>query len=262
MITSSDNPRVKWLRSLQEKKGRRHELCFQVEGAILLETALSYGVQPRLVLYDGAALQSTARGRQLLALLAGVVAEEVTPGVLAALSGTVTPQGVIAAFPIPEPPNRLPNQHLVVVLDGVRDPGNAGTILRSAQAAACAGVLATTDTVDLFSPKTVRAGMGAHFALPVACDLSWPAIAELLGGRKTYVAEARTGAPYYEIDWAEPAALVIGNETEGARPQTLHSAAGRVSIPMPGQAESLNAAVAASIVIFESVRQRMSRKEI
>jgi RNA methyltransferase, TrmH family len=259
MITSTDNPKVKWLHSLQEKKGRRHEMCFQVEGAILLETALSYGLHPRLVLYDGAALRSTERGRQLIARLAEVSAEEVTPGVLAGLSGTVSPQGVIAAFPIPRPPDALPDRQLVVVLDGVRDPGNAGTILRSAQAAGCAGVLATTDTVDLFSPKVVRAGMGAHFALPMACDLLWPAIAVLLEGRRTYVAQARTGTPYYEIDWTEPSALVIGNETEGARPQALQSAAGRVSIPMPGQAESLNAAVAASIVIFESVRHKVSK---
>ena len=106
------------------------------------------------------------------------------------------------------------------MLDGLRDPGNAGTILRSAEAAACAGVLATTDTVDLYSPKVVRAAMGAHFALPVACDLIVAGHCRVAGRpQDVYVAEARTGAPYYEIDWTEPAALVIGNETEGPRPR-------------------------------------------
>jgi TrmH family RNA methyltransferase len=199
----------------------------------------------------------------VLARLQAPAAEEATPEVVQAACDTVTPQGVVAAFAIPAAPRLLPERGLVVILDGVRDPGNAGAILRSALAAGCAAVLATPDTCDLFGPKVVRAAMGAHARLALGADLAWPAIRELVAARRIYVAEAATGLAYDEVDWRQPAALVIGNETEGPRPEALQGAAGRVSIPMPGRAESLNAAAAASILIFEWVRQtrRATKKE-
>lgn len=255
MITSRDNPKVKWLRLLHDAKGRLGERCFLVEGAILVADALSAGLQPRLVLYDGAALRGTARGRRLLEQLGSLASEEAMPAVLQGVSDTVSPQGIVAAFSIPEMPLSLPAQGLVVVLDGVRDPGNVGTILRSALGAGCVAVIATPDTCDLFAPKVVRAAMGAHARLTLVPDADWPAIRRLAGERRIFVAEAGDGVPYDRVDWLQPAVLVIGNETEGPRPEALQGAAGRVSIPMPGRAESLNAAVAASIIIFEWVRQ-------
>lgn len=258
MITSRDNPRVKWMRSLLDSKGRRQERCYLLEGVILVDDALSAGLGPRLVLYDPDALRATRRGRALLDRLADAPSEEVSAAVLQSMSDTVATQGVIAAYAIPEQPPAFADEGLVVVLDAVRDPGNVGAILRSAQAAGCAAAVTTTGSADLYSPKVVRAAMGAHARLPLFADMAWPRLSMLLAARRVYIAQANGGTPYYEIDWTAPAALVIGNETEGLRPEAQRRATGRVSIPMPGRAESLNASVAASIIIFESVRQRLS----
>ncbi len=258
MITSRDNPKVKWMRSLLDARGRRVEQCFLVEGVILVDEALAAGIEPRLVLFDGQALQATHRGRSVLERLNTAHSEEVTAPVLQSICDTVTPQGIVAALPIPRGPAELPKRGLVVVLDALRDPGNAGTILRSAGAAGCAAVVTTPDSVDLYAPKVVRAAMGAHLRLPLLVDVPWAQLAPLLAGRNVYLAEAGAGQPYYAIAWRQPAALVIGNETEGVRPDAQRCASGRISIPMPGHGESLNAGVAASIIIFESVRQNLS----
>jgi TrmH family RNA methyltransferase len=257
MISSRDNPKVKWMRSLLDGRGRKQESSFLVEGAIIVDEAISAGIEPRLVLYDREALQASRRGRHLLERVDSLHGEEVSPAVLQLVCDTVSPQGVVAALPIPVPPTALPESGLVVILDALRDPGNAGTILRTAEAAACAAVVTTQNSVDLYSPKVARAAMGAHLRLCLLPDLAWPHLARLLAGRAVYLAEAGAGMPYYTVDWTQPAALVVGNETEGLRPEAQRCASGRVSIPMPGRAESLNAAVAASIVIFESVRQNL-----
>lgn len=258
MITSRENTRVKWMRNLLEAKGRKQEGCFLIEGAILADEALSAAMQPRLILYDSAALQASRRGRLLLERMDSLHGEEVSALVLQSVCDTVTPQGIVVALPIAPAPKTLPESGLVVVLDALRDPGNAGAILRTAEAAGCVAVVATRDSVDLYSPKVVRAAMGAHLRLPLMTDVDWAHLESMLAGRGVYLAEAGSGQPYFAIDWTKPAALVIGNETEGLRPAAQRCASGRVSIPMPGRAESLNAAVAASIIIFESVRQNLS----
>ena len=258
MITSRDNPKVKWMHSLLETRGRKHEQCFLVEGAIQVDEAINAGVQPRLVFYDVGALRASRRGRGVLERVDSIRGEEVSAPVLQMVCDTVTPQGIVAALPIPAAPATLPESGLVVVLDALRDPGNAGTILRTAEAAGCVAVVATSESVDLYSPKVVRAAMGAHLRLPLLPDTQWSLLERLLAGRGVYLAEAGKGQLYFAIDWTKPAALVIGNETEGLRPEAQRCATGRVSIPMPGRAESLNAAVAASIIIFESVRQNLS----
>lgn len=259
MITSRDNPKAKWMRSLLDARDRRREGCFLAEGVILVAEALRAGIEPRLVFYDGAALQTSERGRRLLEDLAGRHAQEVIEQVLASVCDTVTPQGVVAALPIPHAPVSLPPDGLVVVLDGLHDPGNVGAILRSADAAGCAAVIAMAGTADLYAPKVARAAMGAHLHLVLVPDVSWAVLCDVLGGRKIYVAEADGELVYDSVNWTEPAALVIGNETGGARPEAQRCATGRVSIPMPGRAESLNAGVAASIIIFEAVRQQRAR---
>ncbi len=261
MITSLDNPKVKWMRQLLDARGRRAEGCYLLEGMILLKDALDAGVAPRLVLFT-AARPSERWGGHLLTQLNAVPHEEVSPAVMRSLTDTVTPQGIVAAVPIPQPPQELPPAGLAIVLDSLRDPGNVGTILRSAQAAGCVAVLATPDTVDFYSPKVVRAAMGAHVRLPLLPDLPWHALERLLGGRNIYVADAHAPTPYFAVDWTPPSALVIGSETEGPRPEAQRCATGRVSIPMPGRMDSLNAAVAASIIVFEAVRQRAQRDRL
>jgi TrmH family RNA methyltransferase len=149
----------------------------------------------------------------------------------------------------------------VIIADGIHDPGNLGTLLRTTAAAGAQLLITTPGSVDAFSPKVLRAGMGAHFHLPIL-DLDWPEIQHLLKDRspqlRVFLADAGQGASCWETDLRQPCALVIGGEAEGASQAARDRADAGLSIPMPGKSESLNAAAAASILIFEVVRQRAS----
>jgi TrmH family RNA methyltransferase len=175
----------------------------------------------------------------------------VSEGVLAACAGTQTPQGVIAAVPFVQIQPRL---GLILILDRLRDPGNLGTILRSAEAAGIGQVVLTPGSVDPYNPKVVRGAMGAHFRLPVA-SLDWPAIIERLTGRAVWLADATGETPYDSVDWRRPSALIVGGETTGASPEASGIATGGVSIPMAEGTESINAAMAATVLLFEAARQ-------
>ncbi|MDI7277461.1 MAG: RNA methyltransferase [Anaerolineae bacterium] len=253
MTTSLANERVKYARSLQRERVRNREQRFIVEGIRLVEEALRAGVRPVLAFYTSR-LTATRRGRALLdALLqASEAALEVSEQVMRALSATVTPQSAIAVVPIPQ--LAWPSHGLAVVLDGLQDPGNAGTILRTAWAAGAAAVATTRGTVDLYAPKVVRAAMGAHFHLPLRVGLDLDGLALALRDRRLLLADQR-GMPYWEANWRGDCALIIGGEARG--PQVAAGlAAERVGIPMAGGAESLNAAIAAAVLLFEAARQR------
>jgi TrmH family RNA methyltransferase len=145
----------------------------------------------------------------------------------------------------------------VFVPDQLRDPGNLGTMLRTAAAAGVQAVFCPPETADAFSPKVLRAGMGAQFRLPVH-TLDWDAITSHLALLKVILADMEQGLPYTQADLRPPLALIVGGEAEGASAQAHRLASGFVHIPMPGGVESLNAAVAAGILLFEVVRQRSS----
>lgn len=253
-ITSPDNEKVKYLRSLHEHDARQRACHFLVEGVRLLEEALNSGLVPELVLVDEAALERTPRGRNLLARLRPIGYLKASDRAVKAAAETITPQGVVAAVPFP-PEKPYENSGTALVIDGVQDPGNLGTILRSAEATTTAPVLLAPGTVDAFSPKVVRAGMGAHFRLPIR-SANYQDIAAALTGREVWVAEPRGGVPYYDVDWTRPSALIVGSEARGPGDEARRLATGRLTIPMAGPTESLNAAVAASVIMFESLRQR------
>lgn len=256
MITSTSNPRVKLLRSLHERKHRRAEGLCLVEGVRLLDEALASGFPVNPILYSPERLSSSAAGRALRPRLERLQeAEEIDERVLAALADTVTSQGVVAAVRMPALVPLPPAGH-VLILDGIADPGNAGTMLRTARAAGAAGVIATRSTTDLWSPKVLRAGLGAHFHLALHSDAAWPSLPELVGQRPLLLAVAHGGAPYWEIDWFQPSAIVIGSEAHGPSESAASESARQVTIPMAEGAESLNAAVAAAILLFAARRGR------
>jgi TrmH family RNA methyltransferase len=172
--------------------------------------------------------------------------------VLASCADTKTPQGVLAVVPFVRIP---PRPGLILILDRLRDPGNLGTILRSAEAAGAGHVLLAPGTVDPYNPKVVRGAMGAHFRLPIS-SLAWPAIAQQVSGRRVWQAEMTGSVAYDKVDWAHPSALIVGGETTGASRKAAELATGCVRIPMAGDAESLNAAMAATVLLFEAARQR------
>ncbi|MBI4321630.1 MAG: RNA methyltransferase [Chloroflexi bacterium] len=260
MITSTSNERVRYVRSLYRTEVRREERAFAIEGVRLVEEALDAGMVPKLVLADTDLLEKSARGRQLLGRLRQHQWLAVSEKVLRYVSDTITPQGIVAVLPVPEVERPEDLGPLVLVLDGLRDPGNVGTIIRSAEASGVIVAAFTPDCVDVHNPKVLRAGMGAHFRLKILADMGWPEIDALLGGRPVWVAAAAQGLPHFEVDWTVDSSLIVGGEAFGASDESRRRATGFVHIPMLGRAESLNAAVAASVILFEALRQRLADK--
>jgi TrmH family RNA methyltransferase len=259
-ITSLENPHVKLARSLLQAAGRRRHRGFLVEGLRLVEAATAQA-RPRLVLHLPSFGQRDPRERSLLRRLrgAGVPVRPVTERVLAHVTATVTPQGIVAVMPLPEaaPAATAPGANgLALILDGVSDPGNAGTLLRSAAGAGASLVLTSRDTVDVYSPKVVRAGAGAHFYVRLGADLDWSAIRQALpAGCAIWLADARAPRRYWEVDWTRDCAVIVSNEAHGPSQPARELATGSVSIPVQ-HVESLNAGVAGSILLFEARRQR------
>jgi TrmH family RNA methyltransferase len=255
MITSVANEKVKYVRSLHRRRVRYRERHFVVEGVRLVGEALRAGIVPALLFYSEGA-DSTPGGRELLAEIQkrGFPAFTVSGRVMEAMADTVSPQGILAVVPFVELASPV-SLSLVLVVDRLRDPGNLGTILRTADAAAVEQVILPPKTVDPYNSKVVRGAMGAHFRLPIE-NLSWPEIAEALASVHVLLADVRAERAYYEVDWTRPSALIIGGEAHGASQEARELAVDTIAIPMPGEAESLNAAVAASVILFEVVRQR------
>ena len=257
MITSTANDHVKYVRSLYRRSVRYGEHMFVAEGLRTVEEALKAGIQPAFVFHTPSMLEVPRAGLVLSQALArGADVQVVIDPVMAAMADTVTPSGILAVLPMPV--CNIPRPLTwVLVLDGLRDPGNLGTILRSALAAGVEWVVTTPGTVDVYGPKVVRSGMGAHFRLALSVDQSWETLAETLAGMSVLLADAHQGSPYWEVDWRRPTALVVGGEAEGAAPAANRLATGHVMIPMRQDVESLNAAVAASVLLFEAARQRL-----
>jgi TrmH family RNA methyltransferase len=256
MISSKDNAQIKAAKRLHQRKGRLEDKAMLIEGARLVADAWRAGVEPFIVFVQGETLTPSSPAHALLQEMeaAGVTIEETSKAVFAELSDTVTPQGIAAVLPIPE--LAWPDQpQLLLALDGVRDPGNAGTLLRSAEAVGVQGVIFGPETVDPFNSKVVRAAMGTHFRLPVREVESWTEAAPLAPMERWLLAAGEADLAYDAVDWRAPAVLVIGSEATGASAE-IHARAHAIAIPMVGNVESLNAAMAGTVILFEIARQR------
>jgi len=255
MITSTANDTVRYVRSLHRRTVRHRERRFIVEGLRLAEEMHEAGQEPALVFYT-AGFAERARGRTLLEALRASEREllGVSDPVMRFVADTKTPQGILAVVPFPQASPR--GASLILVLDGLRDPGNLGTIMRSAEAAGVEKVITVKGTVDVFSPKVVRAAMGVHFRLPILHDRKWEEIEEEFEGRQVLLAEPGGEVPYYQVDWTQPSALIVGGEARGPGKEAATVATRTVTVPMRGRVESLNVAMAASIILFEAARQR------
>ena len=255
MITSNHNPRIKFVRALQGRtKERRDAGAFVVEGVRLVEEAVNSNWGFQFALYDE---KLSERGRLLVESLTsrGVDVEEVSPDVMKALSETETPQGILAVLELTELP--IPNNpNFILIPDQIRDPGNLGTLIRTAAAAGVQAVLLPPDTTDAFAPKVLRSGMGSHFRLPIVSK-NWDEIRQFCesANHQIYLADM-DGQSCWETDLRQPLALIIGSEAEGASESARGLAKGKISIPMNNEVESLNAGVAGSVLMFEVVRQR------
>ncbi|MBC7251547.1 MAG: RNA methyltransferase, partial [Anaerolineae bacterium] len=246
MITSPTNPKIKYVRALARRRTRQREGQFVIEGVRLIEEAMRAGIIPALMNFT-TDLEGTARGRTLLTAAEkhGVAPLLVSNALMKTMSDTQTPQGVLAVVPFPQLA-LPPHPSLALIVDGIRDPGNLGTLLRTAQAAGVDAVFLAPGTVDPYNPKVVRGAMGAHFRLPIAVR-DWDTIATFISQRQVLLADAQGELVYDEVDWCLPSALIIGSEATGASSRARQLAEGRVSIPMQGETESLNAAIAAAV---------------
>ncbi len=235
-------------------KDRRKEGAFLAEGVRLLEEALAAKWPFRFALYSEGL---SKRGDELLGNLnaEGVEVDEVPSKLLSSISETETSQGIIAVLdhiqlPIPSSPTFL------LIPDSIRDPGNLGTLIRTAVAAGVQAILLPPETTDAFAPKVLRSGMGAHFRLPIR-SWNWDEIERFCKSDNLQIFLAdMDGQTCWETDFQNPLALIVGGEAQGASEQALKLADTIVSIPMPGQVESLNAAVAGAVLMFEIFRQR------
>ncbi len=232
-----------------------------VEGVNVLRAALDAGVAIESVYID-----PSGAGPEVDELVDRVVARggrafELDVGVLARVADTVTPQPVLAVvadvgIALAQLGRQSP--HLVLICADVRDPGNAGNVLRSAEASGASGVVFGDGSVDVWNPKTVRASAGAVFQVPV---VSGGPMAEVLDevrawGLQLLGTAATGGRPYTAVDLCRPTALVLGNEAHGLTDAATSRLDGLVTIPMDGRAESLNVGMAAAVLCFEAARQR------
>ncbi len=253
-ITSVQNPRVKLVRKLHEPKWRRREGLFLLEGTSVVEEALKSGWP-----VEEAFATERWLGRNPWPYETPIA--EVSDHVMEAMSTLETPDGILALAVLPRE-SALPAIHarsLWLVADAIGDPGNLGAIIRTADAAGADAILIGPGTTDPFGPKTVRASMGSlfHLAVVPVADLAEAHAAAALHGMRWLALAPRAEKSLYHANLWGPVALWIGNEAAGLTQEALALADEQVHIPMPGKAESLNAAASVAVCLFEAVRQRL-----
>ncbi len=254
VITSADNPRFRALLKLAQSSRERRNAGLSLLDGIHLVAAYAGHVGPpaEIILNHGAARNPEVGG--LLATSAASPVVLLSDALFRQLSSVATPTGIIAVVPTPRipPPERLSGAS--VWLEDIQDPGNVGSILRSAAAAGIETVCLSRHSVHAWSPRVLRAGMGAHFALRIIEGLDLQALADVYSG--TLVATTVDGGmPVFDSVLTGDVALLFGNEGAGLTPELAALARQTVHIPMPGAAESLNVAAAAAVCLFERVRQ-------
>jgi TrmH family RNA methyltransferase len=243
-------------RLLSQPVYRRSERAFVVEGSKLVGEALAAGAAVEGVYVapggfdDPAVLRAGEMGIRIFPL---------GPGILERVTDTVTPQPVLAVAPMLDVPlEDVRDARLAVVCVDVRDPGNLGTVLRTAEAAGAGAVICCEGTVDLYNPKCVRASAGSLFHVRVVAGGDAVEVLQQMGawGMRRLGTSVATGSPYYDLDLSRPLAVVLGNEAAGLVGPAAAAVDEWVTIPMAGRAESLNVGMAAAVLCFEAARQR------
>lgn len=256
-IASLQNSIVKEAAELNLKKYRSKRREFLVEGVRAVQEAINSGWELTSVFFDDA-----VSGEKVTMMLQhnAVPCYHVSRTIIERLTDTKNPQGIVAI--VKEQNNNLADvagkNGLLLVLDEVRDPGNVGTIIRTADAAGAVGVVLLSACVDLYSPKVVRSTMGSIFHLPIITDVDKNSFCSWCSKEKwsLWVSSLSGGTNIYEVKWEEKVALVMGNEANGASEDMLEAAKQKVFIPMQGKAESLNVSIAAGVFMFEALHKQ------
>lgn len=254
LITSSSNERIKHARRVRE--GRERELIF-IEGERLVGECVSSG----LTLHACFTAEAPSEVQQTLLERMSCPVFQLSESVLESLSDTTSTQGiiVIAERPFPSLDRLFEGESpLILGLDRIQDPGNLGTLVRTAESAGVSGLFSFAGSADAFSPKTLRSSMGSAFRLPILPDVSGLGSIETCRARgiKTVVATGEADLFHYDYDWRQPTLLILGNEGRGASAEIMKACDARVRIPLHAPVESLNVAAAGAAILFEAVRQR------
>lgn len=256
-MTSLENPAVKELVRLHDRDGRRESGLALLEGPHLLAEALAAGRRPMQVLFQ-TGWDGTPAGHALLSAAAGlgVSLVETTARVMAKIATTDTPPPVLATMPLAELPGGRGSIRAGLVLDGLQDPGNVGTILRAAWGAGLDSAWATPGTVDLYAPKVLRAAQGAHFHLSLrVMGVDETVAVASREGWWLVVTEPKAAVPFWRAELRQPCLICIGNEARGIDPALAAVAKEHVSVPLVPGVDSLNAAIGAGVILFELVRR-------
>lgn len=261
MLTSAKSPKVRFFNQLKNKKKRNFHGKFLIEGIHLVDEARRQGLLDKVIYCNF--IQRTPEGRDLLnkILSSGIPCEEASEFVIKHLSSVETPQGIIAsAFPNISDLGDLfeAENPLIIVACGIQDPGNLGTIIRTADAAGCSGFILAQGSVDPYNEKVIRASSGSIFHLNIVrMDDIIDIISSLKRrGVKVISSFIEGSKSYFDAEYSGPTAILIGNEGQGLPENVGRLSDEVVSIPMAGKAESLNAAISAAVILYEALRQR------
>lgn len=262
VISSQDNSRIKNLIKLMKKpRARKEQGIFVVEGLKMLEEARASGL-----LLQVYASESFYKERSMSSpgFFAELDYEVVADSLFAEVSDTVTPQGVLGTAAMPSYSlNALLDDPgaLLLLLEDIRDPGNMGTIIRTAEGAGVTGILLSPSCVDIYNPKVVRSTMGSIFRVPICISGDFYSDLTNISNMGIRVYAAHLSGKPYDTDggFTERCAILIGNEANGLTDRAISLADALITIPMAGRVESLNAAVAAAILMYEAARQRRNR---
>lgn len=255
LIQSDSNPFFRELLKLSgsaRQRGKANRTL--LDGAHLLAAYLDSGGAPLHILVNSAALRD-AEVEALLERAAGVPMTQLEDRLFAELTELKVPSGMLALIDIPHPETRVADSRFALLLEDIQDPGNLGSMLRSAAAAGCDAVFLSQNCADAWSPKVLRAAMGGHFALRVCERQNLLDVAGEFAGA-LLAAAPQAAQSLYDCDLTGKVAFLIGNEGAGLSDALLNLATQKIHIPMPGKIESLNAAAATVVCLFEAVRQR------
>lgn len=265
-ISSRENPVIREAKKLKEKKHREKKKQFFVEGLRFVQEALASGFEiPILFLSENSAgmLETAEIKREVNRNAQNVKVYILTEKIFKEISSTENPQGIAAIVNFKKLEPKFETEGFYVLADRIQDPGNLGTIIRSAHAAGALGVIVTKGTVDVFNEKTLRSTMGSVFHVPVIEDYNFSYVDKLRkSGFKLAAALPDEAECVFQAVLVGPVIIAVGNEGSGLSESIIENADIRVRIPMPGGAESLNVAAAASIMMFEAVRQRIAEGRI
>ena len=255
LIQSRDNPFCKELAKLSGSARQRSKSGQTLlDGAHLLAAYLDAGMMPRHILLNAAALHDDEIAG-LLQRMENVPVTQLDDKLFAGLSDLRTPTGMLALIDIPHPATSIADSRFALLLEDIQDPGNLGSMLRSAAAAGCDAVFLSPGCADAWSPKVLRAAMGGHFSLRIHEQQDLPGVAKGFSGN-LWAASLHATLSLYDGDLRGDVAFLIGNEGAGLSAGLLNLATRKISIPMHNKVESLNAAAATAICLFEAVRQR------